>query len=59
MKQHCIKITVTVLVPFDPDRFGSTGEAEAAAQKLEADLRENEAFTIDRFQAKKVKVDAE
>lgn len=54
MKQHCIKITATLLIPYDPDTRGDTGRAEDLEVALLDDLTGR--ATVDRWQAKKTVV---
>lgn len=59
MRQDCIKITMTLLIPFDGNKFGDTGRAELLANQLAKDIEAKEGVTVDRYQVKKCRVDAE
>lgn len=59
MKQHVIKITTTLLIPYDPNKWGETGLAENEANEIHNALKAMDRVTIDKFQAKKCRVDAE
>ena len=58
MKTDCIRLTATILIPFNADKFGDTGRAEAIAQKIEADLKDADGVTVDAIKTKKCRVDA-
>ena len=59
MKQDCIKITAVILVPFDPDKWGDTHRAEQLAGKLMADVQAAEGVVLDKWAARKCRVEAE
>ena len=59
MRQDCIKVQATLLIPYDGDKFGDTGRAEELAQQIEAYLKEHDGVTVDVFRAKKTRVGVE
>jgi len=58
MKQDCIKITIQLLVPYEPNTFGDTHRAEQLASDVKADLG-REGIVVDVFRAKKTRVSME
>lgn len=58
MRQDCIKITATLLIPYTKNQFGATAAAEKIALDLEAYVSTNEAVTVDSWKAKHTSVDA-
>ena len=59
MKQHVIKITAVLLIPYDPDKWGDTHRAEQIASGLMKTVQDAEGVTLDEWRARKTKVDAE
>ena len=59
MKTDCIRITATILIPFDAATWGDTHRAEQLASKLMADVQNADGVTLDKWQAKKTRVEAE
>lgn len=59
MKQPVIKITATLLIPYDPDKFGDTGRAEAIAVEIESCMRNQDGVTVDEWRCKKTSVGME
>ena len=59
MRADVIKITATLLTPYDRQKFGATAEAEKVAKALEDYCQDQTSVTVDKWQAKHTSVEVE
>lgn len=55
-RTHVIRIQTTLLIAYDPDKWGDTGRAEAECKRIEELLASQGAVAIEEWAVKKTTV---